>query len=426
MKIIFKNILKKINVDFLKVSFFNSIANILKMILGLINNKIVAIYLGPSGIAILGQFNNLFNITRTFSTFGILTGVTKYISEFQSHPDKQKSIFSTGVIIVLISSILSIILILIFSDDISKRIFFTDEYRWVLQIFCIGILFFSINFFLIAVLNGLQKFKKIIIINIATAMLGFLVLIPLVINYGLIGAFVSIIVRESLVLIITIYFLIKESWFDFSKNITIELKSIHLLFGYTMMAFSTMFATSFIQLEVRSFLIENLSKIDAGYWQGINKISLLYSNLITASMTLYAIPKFSAAATKSKLKNEMLGVSIIIIPLTLIILILIFMLREYIIIGLFSHDFMPMKNLFLFQFIGDFFRIISWILSYALVARGKTQQFIFLELFGGVLFYFLTIHFVQYFGIIGTTYAYSVNTLIYLLILIIIFNRSIV
>ena len=165
MKIIFKNILKKINVDFLKVSFFNSIANILKMILGLINNKIVAIYLGPSGIAILGQFNNLFNITRTFSTFGILTGVTKYISEFQSHPDKQKSIFSTGVIIVLISSILSIILILIFSDDISKRIFFTDEYRWVLQIFCIGILFFSINFFLIAVLNGLQKFKKIIIIN---------------------------------------------------------------------------------------------------------------------------------------------------------------------------------------------------------------------------------------------------------------------
>jgi len=73
-----KNILKT---DLIRTSFFTSIATTMKIVTAFVLNKIVAIYIGPLGIAIIGQFNNFMGIANTIGSGGIATGVVKYIAE---------------------------------------------------------------------------------------------------------------------------------------------------------------------------------------------------------------------------------------------------------------------------------------------------------------------------------------------------------
>ena len=52
------------------------------MLSGLVINKIIAIYIGPAGIALIGQFQNFMGIITTIGNGAINSGVTKYVAEY--------------------------------------------------------------------------------------------------------------------------------------------------------------------------------------------------------------------------------------------------------------------------------------------------------------------------------------------------------
>jgi PST family polysaccharide transporter len=62
------------------------------MITGLGVSKLTAIYLGPQGIAILGNLRNVLEIFHKFSSGGLANAVVKYSAEHKSDP-KAFSIF---------------------------------------------------------------------------------------------------------------------------------------------------------------------------------------------------------------------------------------------------------------------------------------------------------------------------------------------
>lgn len=51
--------------NLLKTSFLSSIATVIKILTGFIVNKVLAIYVGPAGIAQIGQLQNFFLLFPT-------------------------------------------------------------------------------------------------------------------------------------------------------------------------------------------------------------------------------------------------------------------------------------------------------------------------------------------------------------------------
>ncbi len=66
----------------------------------------------------------------------------------------------------------------------------------------------------------------------------------------------------------------------------------------------------------------------------------------------------------------------------------------------------------------------SWLLGYITLAKAMTKTFIFLEVFGSLSFVLLSIYLIDYYGLVGITYAFCINYLIYFIILIIIFRKE--
>ena len=68
---------KVISSDLVKVFSLNAVSTFIRMLTGFVSVKVVAVLIGPVGIALLGQLNNFSSILLSISTGGITNGMTK-------------------------------------------------------------------------------------------------------------------------------------------------------------------------------------------------------------------------------------------------------------------------------------------------------------------------------------------------------------
>ena len=68
--------------NLIKTSFYTSLSTAVSFITGFIITKVVAVKIGPKGMAYLGQFQNTTAILTMLATGAIATGVIKYLAEW--------------------------------------------------------------------------------------------------------------------------------------------------------------------------------------------------------------------------------------------------------------------------------------------------------------------------------------------------------
>ena len=88
---------------------------------------------------------------------------------------------------------------------------------------------------------------------------------------------------------------------------------------------------------------------------------------------------------------------------------IIYLMRETIIIILFTSDFSEMQNLFFWQIIGDTLKICSWLLGFILTARALTFWFVTSEVLFCFIFVLLAFLLIDKIGLKGTSMAYAIN-----------------
>ena len=90
--------------------------------------------------------------------------------------------------------------------------------------------------------------------------------------------------------------------------------------------------------------------------------------------------------------------------------------RDWIITLLFSHAFMPMRDLLLWQMIGDSLKIGSWILAYLMLSKAMTKLFVTTEILFALSSMGLTYVCSKVFGFEGVSIAHLVNYALYWLV----------
>ena len=105
----------------IKTSVLTAISTIITVISAFIINKVLAVYVGPSGLALVGQLKDFVTIITTFSNGAISQGIVKYTAEYETIEEKQK-VFSTSIIISLVCSTIISVLLFILSDYLSVKI----------------------------------------------------------------------------------------------------------------------------------------------------------------------------------------------------------------------------------------------------------------------------------------------------------------
>jgi PST family polysaccharide transporter len=107
----------------------------------------------------------------------------------------------------------------------------------------------------------------------------------------------------------------------------------------------------------------------------------------------------------------------IIFPIVFIISLAIFFLREFIVLILYTEEFLPMIDLFFWQMMGNVVKITAWLFGYILVAKAMVKYTTLSEVFLAITFVLMTFFLVKKYGVIEATYSYLINSFFYLIMM---------
>jgi PST family polysaccharide transporter len=415
---------KVLQTDFVKVSAWSSLSTLIKMIASFVSIKIVSHIIGPPGLALVGQFLNSITILGSLSIGGISQGVTKYVAEYYESPNLQKVVIGNALRIVIVCTAIVSIVVIVFARTLSVYIFNTDQYKSLVVLLGLTLGFYSINTILIAVLNGFKSFRKYILINISISVAGLLLSVLLVVYLGVYGALLNCILTQSVVLVITFFFIYKEPWVKtLFEKVQPDWNIIRKLGRFSLMALASTLFLPFSQIIIRNYIADHISLNSAGLWEAMNRVSGMYLLFVTISIATYYLPRLSEINEAILLRYEIVKTSRIVLPLLAVACVLIYICRDLIIHVLFRHDFLDMRNLFGAQMAGDFFKISSWMLAYLFWAKGMVKTFILTEGLFSLSLILFTIYGLNTFGLEGSAYAYALNYFLYLLTMLWIFKK---
>jgi PST family polysaccharide transporter len=396
-------------------------SQIIVIIIGIIKTKIIAIILGPTGVGISGIFQNIIELVRNATSFGInYTGVKK-IAEASN--DDSKHNISLNIIVLrrwsFATGILGLIIMVIFSKYFSKSSFSDDSHIFDIIALSLVILLSSVSAGQISLLQGLRKIKKMAWASVLGALLGTLFALPLYWILGLEGIVYSMILNAFITLVV--------SWY-FSMKIKIEYVKISILDTFKNgidMAKTGIFIVinGFIAASVlyviRAIIIKNADIESVGLFQSVWTISTLYINILLNAMLADYFPRLSQFSDddihSNKLINEQLEINLLIgTPMIVIML----TLGNTVITLLYSNLFLKALPVFQWQIYSSFLTLIGWPLGVLYLARNKNKYMLISELIKQILFLSIVYFFWGYSGFNILGIAFFVSFLITLIFVI--------
>ncbi len=411
-----KNGLTLTNMSFIKSSYYNAIATGIGILTRLVVNKITALFIGPEGFAVYGQFKDFVALAISFCQLGTENGVIKYVSEQKENPEELKKIISTAFKVHLICALLLMSSVFLFKETLNRLLFENASYGNYIFISTVSVVFIALQNLFLSILNGLQILKKFVLITIFTTIITAVISVLGVYFYKLDGLILTIAINHIIVFLMTLWIILKSNHISISIfKERFSLNYFKKLLHFSAMSLSGMLSLSLSLLFIRTHIMNTSGIENAGLWDAAWRISAMYLLFLTSSFKFYMLPTFSAI-DNSKLKAEIFKIWRITFPVILLITGGIYLLKDFWIPLLFSEEFITIGSILIFQLLGDIIKIHSWTLGNILMAKSQTKSFVAIQIAWAVLFSSLSYFLMNKYGLKGITMAYFFTCIVHFLL----------
>ena len=116
-----------------KASIWTAGSTLIKIGVGLLVVKLLAVTFGPSGVGQAGNFRQLITVLGVLSGAGIFNGITKYVAEYHQQPERLRAVLGTSSTIVLGFSTLLALIFLLAAKPVSFALFGHGDYQNVVR-----------------------------------------------------------------------------------------------------------------------------------------------------------------------------------------------------------------------------------------------------------------------------------------------------
>lgn len=401
--------------SFLKVTGANGMVSLASSLLTMTSTKVLAMIIGTSGIAMIGQLQSFIQIITLISEGGFNQGVTKYIAEDKEDKNKIAAFVGTAFIFSFSVTFILALLILVFSKVLTLKIFTTDKYVSILVIFALTLFLFNVNSLILAVVNGFQNYRKYFKIRITTTVVGFVLTILLVLSLNEYGALLAIILAPSVICLLSLFYVRNEFWVKALYFRFFDKEKLKLLLKYTSITVFAAIIWPVERLILRTYVINHISADEAGLWQATQNINNYIVNIAIGSFSIYLLPKLSSITNNLELKKELISIFKWIVPISLVGFFAIYILRDFVVLLLYSKDFLKVGYYLPLQMLGSFFWMCKVPLMNYLLAKEHTNVYIVNELVFALMYILVAIVLIPMYQVQGIQMAFAVYNFFYLI-----------
>ncbi|ALM65199.1 O-antigen translocase [Vibrio parahaemolyticus] len=399
----------------LKVTAMTGLLTLLKMAMGFVIAKVVAIYTGPTGMAMLGQVQSMVGSLNGIINAPAGSGIVRFTAE---HKDNGFSActpwWRASLEWIIIISAVAIPLGLLLADDVAIWLFQDQRLAWVVMITVCVLPVSAIGTLCNSVINGQQLYRRYVCLGMLSVLLSGCVMVAMIAMYGIEGALLAAVLQSALIGLVMLIANLRQPWLRISywwgKT---DKKARKAIGGYMLMAITSALTMPVSLILIRSILIDQVGWDATGQWQAVWKISEVYLGVITMALGTYYLPRLSSLKSLDSIVSEINKTTQIVIPIVVLMALGVFLLRDVAISLLFTEAFRSARELFALQLTGDVVKIASWLYAYPMLSRGATKWYVTTEILFALLFIACSYLFVIQMGLKGAQVAYLVSYSIY-------------
>ena len=364
-------------------------AQVVKLLMGLLRGKLLAVLFGPSAVALWGLYQSFIDIFQSISLLGIEKGALQDLSKSS---DIKVVSYKALVLYVLV---LFIVLIILFIVNIISLII-PEGYQFISNwAFEISLFFATLNITSMIVLNSLQRYKTLALTQVLGVIFGNSIALILLYYVGIESidlAFLGLNFSLFLFTFFSVFSILEKNSLP-TGTPAMRIMSKFISLGLPFWFPQVLTTGGLLWINI---IIENYGGLDLlGTYIAAWAIASMFSNILFSSFVGGYFPvlcrKIALNENVNKLVNWQIEFGILLYSIGAIIL---FLFPLSIITILYSEEFLATVDIIRWFIIGSMLRMIGFPLGYAMMAFEKGRLYIIGQVIfniinvGGVYFIF--------------------------------------
>lgn len=389
---------------------WSSIQTVVRIGLGFVSAKISAIYLGPSGVALVGQVTSFLQLTQGAIGNAAGTAVVNLTAERRAESERLNVLWATALRLVWVMALSTLLVIAGVSQPLSSWLLGDAQYWPALLLSGIAVVLVVTDTVITASLNGLQQVNLIAKTSIVSAFVEVAIFASLVYSFGLWGGLIgsaAIYAGKLMVTCIAAY----RSGFLTTAIVTKAFDSLtaHDIAKFYPMLIAHSIALPLAQILVRGSVIDELGLVTGGYLQAVWRLSDMYVGVLTTALGLFFMAQYSSLSSDHERGKVLRKTVLQMMVLTSLAAMSLYLIRDFVITLVLTKEFLPMGELLPFHLLGDVFKLMDYPLQMALVAQRRMYWYLAQAAGGPALFAALTALMLPSFGPQAAPMSYAIS-----------------
>ena len=386
--------------------------------------KVIALWHGPAGLALAGQFQNLLYLLQTMGGSATQNSSIQALNQGGLSDESQRGVLTVSLKISFWITIILAVLWILGYPWLGVLIFPSEFPGWLYFLMPLSCLLSTFFFWSNAYLSATKNYRSLAIHNIGQTLWNTILFIVGGLQWGIVGACAGLALAQIPIAFYSIWGMKRHTKFrlramDFG-NFTSLLRKIPypdhqtLKSPWPMVALSmySVAASQITLVVIRSIMMKQYDIEEVGYWEGLQRLGNLWIPVIATLLSSHFLPILSQQQNREGFLRYSLQTILASGGLVSLFALVLMAFRFQAIPLLFSSDFGPMVMLLPLQCIADIFKAVNWSLSHAILSQGQAKQLMVVDvvvqgiLMGGVAFGS------QHFGWELAVQAYAAATLV--------------
>ncbi|MBV7573762.1 oligosaccharide flippase family protein [Pseudomonas sp. PDM32] len=376
---------------------------VFKLVFAVASLKVVAFYVGPSGMAVVGQIQAFLQILSAGASSVTTSGVVKLIAE-DKYP-KERVLQSSLMLLLAFS--FSFVLVLLFSSTLISDFFLQGEWVEVLLLLPLGAFFIGLNNLFISYFNGGQKYSEYFWYSVITAFFTALSTCAFSIVFGKPGAVYSIALAPA---IAGVCVLLLPARFRLPRlsMVRLDAEVIKILLSYSLMALGSVIVVYGVQIVLRDYISTNGSMAEAGTWYAVTRLSDIYMGICSVLFSTLLLPKYSSQEGRV-LASFVWRVGVMALGFVVVMVVSVNVLASFAIWLIYGDAFAAAAGIMKIYVIGDALKCLSWVFLYVMIAKQHVRFYLAYEMISALLYLLLCILCYQLYGFNNMAYGYPLQ-----------------
>jgi O-antigen/teichoic acid export membrane protein len=397
---------------------FLIVSTAVKLATGFVLLKYLAWQFGPTTFGLLSQVMGTAAIFYLFAGGGITNGVIRNLAAASSEEERHRWM-SAATTITILSSIILVAVALALALFGSNAIFGNPHYAPVFVGIAGAQVLVGLGNLALAYFSGTGDVRTFATVQIVANLLSLLLLVALAESLGLAGAIAGLIAGPAMIGVVSL-------WRFFRRKSNVEMLRIVWdrpllgdLLSYAAVMASSVAAVPIAQLLIRIDMSERLGWQVVGYWQAVARISDASMLFIGVILINYLLPQLSRRNEAASALRFLTRFGTLLLGLFVVGCSLIYLARDYLLVIIYSEQFLIASSLVLPQLIGDILKAATLLLYYYVMSRGRVLIVFLAELALGIALYVLYLVLVPSYEALAPIYAYAAAYAVVLFVMIV-------